>query len=49
MARTKTHKFAVQTKGLTDEEAAQVMHLIMGSVDAFTKTVNMRGFLARRA
>jgi hypothetical protein len=37
MARQKTHKFALQTKGLTDEDAARLFYLIASAGRAFTE------------
>ena len=35
MLRRKTHKFSVQTTGLDDEQAAQVMVLLCSIADSF--------------
>jgi hypothetical protein len=38
MARPQTHKFALQPKGLTDEEAARLFDVIASAGRAFTET-----------
>jgi hypothetical protein len=35
MLRKKSHKFAIQTKGLDDEQAAQLMYLICAATESF--------------
>jgi hypothetical protein len=35
MLRRKAHRFAIQTKGLTDEQAAQLMYLMCCATDSF--------------
>jgi hypothetical protein len=35
MLGRKSHRFAVQTKGLTDEQAAQFMYLVCSAADSF--------------
>jgi hypothetical protein len=37
MARSKTHKFSIQTKGLTHEEAALLYYLITSTAEAVVK------------
>jgi hypothetical protein len=37
MPRSKTHKFALQTKGLSDEEAARLVYLIKSAGRAFAE------------
>ena len=35
MLRRRTHKFSLQTTGLTEEQAAQVMYLVCAVVDSY--------------
>jgi hypothetical protein len=35
MLRRKTHKFSIQTTGLTEEQAAQVMFLVCSLADSY--------------
>lgn len=37
MPRPKTHKIAIQTKGLTDEEAARLFYILASAARAFTE------------
>ncbi len=35
MLRRKTHKFSIQTSGLTEEQAAQVMFIVCSIADSY--------------